>query len=273
MMTRCSIWDQNGMLLFTSPYNPAMVELLKTQIPASARKPHYNGRDFAGWLVAPPYGKTLQDLAEKFYCEQVNLPVISQQVIKSSLQSLKMLYIGACKDRGGGEYSSFGYIENEGWSALFSQAVLQQWFEAIPGLNETTYYSTLGVKNSASTDEIRSAYRRMALQWHPDRCREQDAQETFMRIQKAYEILSTRRGRYDAGLALQNSVVVEKKTAVNIYRPPLRSGYILCEARPEMGRKVVEKILAWEDIKLNGKTLVSSWPMGAKEPTITWVEG
>ena len=52
------------------------------------------------------------------------------------------------------------------------------------------YYEVLGVGRSASEDEIRKAYRRLALQYHPDRNKEEGAAEQFKEVAEAYAILS-----------------------------------------------------------------------------------
>jgi len=52
------------------------------------------------------------------------------------------------------------------------------------------YYQTLGLTKSASTDEIKKAYRRLALQYHPDRNKGKDAESKFKEVTKAYEVLS-----------------------------------------------------------------------------------
>lgn len=63
------------------------------------------------------------------------------------------------------------------------------------------YYALLGVHPEASEDDIRKAYRRLALRWHPDRNPgSADAAERFKEISEAYAVLTNRRRRseYDA---------------------------------------------------------------------------
>lgn len=52
------------------------------------------------------------------------------------------------------------------------------------------YYNVLGVTKSASAAEIKSAYRKLALKWHPDRNKASGSTEKFKEINKAYEVLS-----------------------------------------------------------------------------------
>lgn len=51
------------------------------------------------------------------------------------------------------------------------------------------FYEVLGVSKSASADEIKRAYRRLALEYHPDRNKSKDAAEKFKEISQAYEVL------------------------------------------------------------------------------------
>lgn len=64
---------------------------------------------------------------------------------------------------------------------------------------ERDYYEVLGVKRSASQEEIRTAYRKLARELHPDVNKSPDAQERFAEVQSAYDILGEpdKRAQYD----------------------------------------------------------------------------
>lgn len=52
------------------------------------------------------------------------------------------------------------------------------------------FYEVLGLTKSAAPAEIKAAYRKLALQWHPDRNKSPDAHEKFKEINEAYAVLS-----------------------------------------------------------------------------------
>ncbi|KAG6489075.1 chaperone protein dnaJ 20, chloroplastic-like [Zingiber officinale] len=69
-----------------------------------------------------------------------------------------------------------------------------------------TLYDLLSVSHTAGPQEIRAAYRRLALRWHPDACRsageERRYAERFMEAREAFEVLSDPSRRRDYDLAL-----------------------------------------------------------------------
>ncbi len=61
------------------------------------------------------------------------------------------------------------------------------------------YYQILGVSKSSTLDEIKKAYRKLALEFHPDRNKSKDGEQKFKEVTKAYEVLSNeeKRKMYD----------------------------------------------------------------------------
>lgn len=66
-------------------------------------------------------------------------------------------------------------------------------------MTQRDYYEVLGVPRNASNDDLKSAFRRLARQYHPDVNNEPDAEERFKEINEAYAVLSDaeRRAAYD----------------------------------------------------------------------------
>ena len=66
-------------------------------------------------------------------------------------------------------------------------------------MDKKDYYEVLGVSKDASESEIKSAFRKLAKQYHPDVSKEPDAEKKFKEIQEAYEVLGdeNKRKQYD----------------------------------------------------------------------------
>ena len=88
----------------------------------------------------------------------------------------------------------------------------------------TDYYALLGVPPDATTAQIKSAYRKLAKQYHPDVNDSPDAAERFREITEAYDTLTDpdRRRRYDrlhgtrTGTSGTSGRIVRKRQ----FRPP-----------------------------------------------------
>ncbi|CBY20690.1 unnamed protein product [Oikopleura dioica] len=66
-------------------------------------------------------------------------------------------------------------------------------------VNNSEYYEKLGVEKSATSKDIRKAFKKLALTMHPDKSKEPDAHEKFMELNKIYEVLKDdeTRKKYD----------------------------------------------------------------------------
>jgi len=83
--------------------------------------------------------------------------------------------------------------------------------------NKRDYYEILGVPKDASKDDIKKAYRQLALKYHPDRNKSPDAEEKFKEISEAYAVLSDdeKRLQYDR---FGHAGIDSRYTAEDIFR-------------------------------------------------------
>jgi hypothetical protein len=123
------------------------------------------------------------------------------------------LYIGISFDvlkyytdtkRGKREYKNHQEDEKKDYSEKFAE--------------RENYYIILGISQNASIDDMRSAYRKAAMKWHPDKNAEnKDAEERFKKISEAYTILSdtNKRKAYDRWLSSQNGNTANFESSSN----------------------------------------------------------
>ncbi|MDD5140374.1 MAG: DnaJ domain-containing protein [Verrucomicrobiales bacterium] len=71
----------------------------------------------------------------------------------------------------------------------------------MPARHQRDYYEVIGVPRNADEQQIKRAFRELALKYHPDRNPEPGAEEKFKEIAEAYAVLSdpNKRADYDAG--------------------------------------------------------------------------
>ncbi|XP_060898630.1 dnaJ homolog subfamily B member 9 [Labrus mixtus] len=76
------------------------------------------------------------------------------------------------------------------------QLCLSQILPACASEASRNYYNVLRVEPTASDSEIKKAFRKLAVQYHPDKNKSIDAEKTFREIAEAYKVLSTKEKRW-----------------------------------------------------------------------------
>ena len=199
---------------------------------------------------------------------------------------LDMRYLARCKARGPrNELSAVGWVDGR-WSVIVPETVLRGWFNAVAAPDEApTLYAVLGLREGTENGDIKTAYRRLARQWHPDVCKEPQAAEQFRAIKHAYDVLSdpATHAKYDAGLRLEALARTAQHNHRRLtsdlgmldsygYRAPLRCGYVMVQGAQQGKWFIVAAILAWQDIvDGQGRILTSSWPAGAERHEESWM--
>jgi DnaJ domain len=260
-------------------YDAALLKKLKDAIPESERTWHKTQKV---WLISPDEIGMAINIIRLHTGYPLDLPAEKPSAPEVLEKTFSVEYLGATKDRGKTK-SAYGSV-NGHWASEFPEEVLKDFFEGreanqLPsGLQ--TFYQVLCVLEKATPEEVKKAYRRLSLQWHPDVCSEPDAQEMFIKINEAYKILNDpeQKRRYDAGLYFEREGQSQGYTPriatrpIYGYRAPLRCGQITARGTVRLMRFVVSEILKWDDItNVEGKTMVSQWPTGADTFQILWV--
>ncbi len=79
------------------------------------------------------------------------------------------------------------------------------------------YYQILKVDPSSTQQEIKKSYRKLALQWHPDKTTHPEASQKFKQITKAYEVLNSpsKRKHYDLKINNRNRNINSNNNHIN----------------------------------------------------------
>lgn len=95
------------------------------------------------------------------------------------------------------------------------------------GAQQPDYYAILGVKPEASPDEIKAAYKKLALEFHPDRNSSPGAEEKFKQMSEAYSVVGnkTKRKDYDAARAYGNPGFASSQGQGRPYPGGFKSGF------------------------------------------------
>jgi hypothetical protein len=281
-MPRCSFTARSDGLALTSPYDPQFVYEFK-QLVSSSKRTWDAGRKV--WVIAADEAGPVADLCARHFGERPAVPTVQAGPARPEIRTITLEYLGMCKARGDGSITAMGYADG-GWSIIAPEPVLRRWFEgeiasaSEPGMAKPeTYYGLLGVAQSASEAEIKTGYKRMARQWHPDVCQEPNAHEMFLAIQGAYNVLSDPllRKKYNAGLLFEargQQARRERRIVLHDgYRTPLRCGLVVAQALPRLGRWELTQILAWNDITdMAGRVMVASWDKDRERIRVEWVQ-
>lgn len=121
------------------------------------------------------------------------------------------------------------------------------------------YYVLLGVRPDVARAELRRAWRRLALQWHPDRAGE-DGAETFRKIQAAYSVLAdpVSRAAYDRRRGLPPPIARGKTPAVTLSRisGPI-AGLLACGIARRAPNDVIELFLNRDEAATGGMVTIA----------------
>lgn len=104
-----------------------------------------------------------------------------------------------CTVRSFGEHS--GVLTQTVYKGLLDLAIIPCLCRCVDTMATKDYYRVLGVKRDASEADIRKAYRKLALKYHPDKNDHPEAEEKFKEIAEAYDVLTNPQKKAEADMA------------------------------------------------------------------------
>jgi len=124
-------------------------------------------------------------------------------------------------------------------------------------MTDFSFYEILGISNSASDDQIKSAYRNLASKFHPDKTNSVLSNEMMKKINQAYEILSDKKSRkkYDKSLEknqTSNSTVKSKKSG--FFNSLQKASKIYGKQAQIMGKEVSKMIKNYQSNSVSQKS-------------------
>jgi hypothetical protein len=289
---------QNGYYIMKSPRDQRLIDALKSAINHTYRQ--WDAQQFV-WVIHPKAINALVAAIERAGYSRPHVPEMESAAIQTVItKTFTLEYLGQCKEREDKIISALGttnaqrpWFDQSGrpryqWHVELPEAALKAWFERKAlGDNVQTFYQVLCVFESASEQEIKSAHRRLARQWHPDVCSEENAAEKFRELTDAYEVLRDpgKRRRYDAGLFFEREAGKSQSAVEPVFsygrrrrfenkhfRAPLRCGLITAEGMQKLNRFTVSKILSWDDITDEaGRIMIASWNKHTESIEIKWI--
>ncbi|RRT39099.1 hypothetical protein B296_00058653, partial [Ensete ventricosum] len=139
-------------------------------------------------------------------------------------------------------------LRSPGVSAAYAGAA-ERSRAASPSPSSFSLYDALGVSPRASSQEIKTAYRRLALECHPDVVatgRRGASTDKFMRVHAAYVTLSdpAKRADYDRKLTAPAAILVHHRRPEPAPSPSPRA-YARCTSYPGYGRRTWETDQCW----------------------------
>ena len=272
MLSQIRVRSAATCFYLSTPFHKTFIERMKATIPAPDRVWHPNTKE---WVFPYTQAQRVKELVKDTFLESVDITLPRSN--PTEVMQLKVYYLSRSRERTDwGGFFALGY-DGRRWIYRFPQQVLLRYFNVedfkVTNPLPNTLYEVLGVSRLALATDIKSAYRRLAREWHPDVCKEPDAADRFRRVNDAYQTLSnsTKRSLYDVGLTVAKVKVERNMFRGDMYRAPFRSGLIEVEGTAIADYVNVVHIRSWVPLVENGRTLISSWTVGATEPTLMWV--